>query len=293
MGVRAYGRETLASLPIDVDKNWNDRSISNVNSLQANEHITITARGANRKLYPSFNRYDSETDGWYVSKDNNDIERKFFKDDFSVDSSSQYTGHDGTSKGFYTWDTANSKLVWQVTSITHNQANIYNPITAGQYGISSVSFRCTVPNESSEQRIGLIVAKRGDVYVGAIIRRQTDGTNRFVIFMGSWEVKSSSGMIIAVDFFDGATYTITVETTSTEITGKIYREGVYVNGYTVPYAQFTNYTPPTPDEFVIGFGSWLASAKSITCEVYDLSFKPSISYADDFATDTVSMVRTS
>ncbi|MCK9327023.1 MAG: hypothetical protein M0P69_16140, partial [Bacteroidales bacterium] len=91
MGVRAYGKETLVSLPIDVDKDWGDHSISNVKSLQANEHITITARGANRNLHPSLNRYDSETDGWHISKDNNDIDRKFFKDDFSVVSADLYT----------------------------------------------------------------------------------------------------------------------------------------------------------------------------------------------------------
>ena len=127
MGVRAYGRETLASLPIDVDKNWNDRSISNVNSLQANGHITITARGANRKLYPALNRYDSETDGWYVSKDNGDIERKFFKDDFSVDSSSQYSGDVGS----FTWDTVNKRLTCDVSntilrSIVPKGSHIYN-----------------------------------------------------------------------------------------------------------------------------------------------------------------------
>jgi len=221
-----------------------------------------------------------------ISKDNGDVERKFFKDDFSVDSSDNYTGHDETSKGFYTWDTANSKLVWQVTSISSNQANIYNPITAGQYGISSVSFKCTDYDETYVQTIGLIVAKRGDVYVGAVIRRDTDGRNRFVIFMGSWEVRGDTGLTIGVDVFDGATYTITVETTPTGINGKVYREGVYVRGYTVPYAEFRMYTPPTPDEFVIGFGSQIGAAKNITCEVYDLSFKPTISYADDFSTDT-------
>ena len=179
-------------------------------------------------------------------------------------------------------------MVWQVTSITSNQANIYNPIPAGQYGIFSVSFKCTVPNKTYDQYIGLIVAKRGDIYVGAVIRRQSDGKNRFIIYMGSWGVDGNPGVDLGFDLFDGATYTITVETAPTRINGKIYREGVYVNGYTVPYTQFKYYTPPTPDEFVIGFGSWSGVAKNITCEVYDLSFKPSISYADDFSTDTVS-----
>jgi hypothetical protein len=59
-----------------------------------------------------------------------------------------------------------------------------------------------------------------------------------------------------------------------------------VNGYTALYAKFTRYTPPTPDEFVIGFGSQIGNARNITCEVYDLSFKPTISYADDFTTGT-------
>ena len=57
-------------------------------------------------LIPVGNYHNTEVDGWTVTKDNNDIERKFFKDDFSVDSTSQYTGDVGS----FTWDTANGKL---------------------------------------------------------------------------------------------------------------------------------------------------------------------------------------
>jgi hypothetical protein len=104
--------------------------------------------------------------------------------------------------------------------------------------------------------------------------------------MGDWGVDGSPGVDLGFDLFDGATYTITVETTSTGINGKVYREGVYVNGYAVPYTRFSNFTPPTPDEFVIGFGTQRNRANNITCEIYDLSFKPTISYADDFTTGT-------
>ncbi|HOI37800.1 MAG TPA: hypothetical protein PLF11_10505, partial [Bacillota bacterium] len=264
MGAYVGGKKILdlsrATIRGNVD--FNGGNLTDVGTLQG---TTIIAGAKSVVGYQNYVEADPAT--LVASKD---VERKFWKDDFSVDSSDNYTGHDGTSKGFYTWDTANSKLVWQVASITSNQANIYNPITAGQYGISSVSFKCTAHDETYNQNIGLIVAKRGDVYVGTNIRRHTNGTASFIIYMGSWIATGSSSTSLGVDVFDGATYTITVETTPTGINGKVYREGVYVNGCTAPYAEFTRFTPPTPDEFVIGFGSHVQFAKDITCEVYDL-----------------------
>ena len=268
MGVRAYGRETLASLPIDVDKNWNNRSISNVNSLQVNKHITVTARGANRKLYPALNRYDSETDGWYVSKDNGDIERKFWKDDFSVDSSNNYTGDVAS----FTWDTANSQLIstaagkiispnlfgpnYYTVSITPNALPsqgthagivLYNPST-GQHQYFGIYLS---GNGYHARTTGTILTTAG----GSVTH--TLGVPIQVVLDASNPTSATLSIICT----GGISKTRTVDLMSPGFTSGEWYVGVYTSSSTWENSTF----------------------KAFTC-------CPSISYSDDFSSDTVTGV---
>ena len=58
-------------------------------------------------LIPVGNYHNTEVDGWTVTKDNNDIERKFWKDDFSVD---RLRILDTKTSGVSIYDTANKWL---------------------------------------------------------------------------------------------------------------------------------------------------------------------------------------
>jgi len=258
MGVRAYGRETLASLPIDVDKNMNDRSLSNINSLQVNEHITITARGANRNLHPSLNRYDSETDGWYVSKDNNDIERKFFKDDFSVDSSSQYTGDVGS----FTWDTTN-KLV-KCTAPT-SRKRLYTTINEG---IGIYSTKVILTNNPGSSAVDF------QMFVG-----------RYVIYcyvsasLGTWSCHlrhvSNQSVDIAEMYISPVTEPIVITAALDSASIKLYHNGVLKATYNAGI---------DTEKGVFG----IEAGARITTSVYELTYSPPLSYADDFGTTPVS-----
>ena len=83
----ANGKGRMSTLAVDDDLDMNGRNVTNADVVSVNEHVTLV--GAQRLPGKGFR--STERNGWGVSKDNNDIERKFWKDDFSVDSSSQYT----------------------------------------------------------------------------------------------------------------------------------------------------------------------------------------------------------
>ena len=277
MGVRAYGRETLASLPIDVDKNWNDRSISNINSLQVNEHITVTARGKKRNVYPALNRYDSETDGWYISKDNNDIERKFFKDDFSVDSSSQYTG----DVADFTWDTANNL----VKTVAGSGKRLFKK-SLNFYGYREFTHWSSTQSEMTYGYLFLYPANvhNSNNYI-RIYPFPSEGTGYKNI---SCDIRvngkgiysqniSSSGMLKTDPHRFG------IEVLNNAV--KFYVDGVLKATYTGSehlsiFNQGVIYTGIRLDN----------NSTTKTAELYvtDLVDAPSISYADDFTTDTVS-----
>jgi hypothetical protein len=271
MGVRAYGRETLASLPIDVDKNWNDRSISNVNSLQANEHITVTARGANRKLYPALNRYDSETDGWYVSKDNGDVERKFWKDDFSVDSSSQYTG-DVSS---FTWDTANRQLKY--TGIHPSKGIITKEVftdgkidftfafpTAYTTGNIWLKFEIASANPSTRPMGGLVL----------YLTRTAAGNLKTAIYDYVASKAVAYGTTMPVGIGENVRVTIIKNANQFE---------VYLNGLLKISTTYSNYVPSGVGFRLYSDGGYTGDREVI---IKDFTIAPSVSYSDDFATDT-------
>jgi hypothetical protein len=259
MGVRAYGRETLASLPIDVDKNWNDRSISNVNSLQANEHITVTARGANRKLYPALNRYDSETDGWHISKDNNDIERKFFKDDCTQDNSGQYTMISGT---FPIVDT--DHYVFDATK--EFRTTVAPPQIEGVYRIAVQFVGDNVRRE--------VYIKPGED--SQLVVRKTAANDYELALnlmgVGMWTKRQSSGHF-TWDTVNPNTVELIVTTTM------VY---VYLNGVSKGYARLADYPIETTAKFQIRGNGTVAAPT----ELYEIAYLPPESYADDFTTDT-------
>ena len=98
----ANGKGRVSTLAVDDDLDMNGRNVTNADVVSVNEHVTLVGARLPGKGFRHVER-----NGWSMSKDNGDIERKFWKDDFSVDSSSQYTGDVGS----FTWDTANQKLV--------------------------------------------------------------------------------------------------------------------------------------------------------------------------------------
>ena len=81
----------VSTLAVDDNLDMHGRNVTNAGVVSVNDHVTLV--GAR---FPGKGFRHVERDGWYVSKDNNDIERKFWKDDFSVDTSSNYTLSSGT-----------------------------------------------------------------------------------------------------------------------------------------------------------------------------------------------------
>lgn len=276
MAARAYGRETIATLPIDDDKDWKNREISNVKNLGVNEHITLLARGKKRNVYPTLNRYDSETDGWYVSKDNGDVERKFFKDDFSVDSSSQYTFNASN----YTF--GDGVVVGDTTPAeSEKYFVIEDPRVAGE-SFSVVWSSPSFFEQSGSQEPGIMfrfphgiecLVYHSDVTSPDIIYR-FGRTSSYTSTLGNlilWKRVTLGDAATVVAWFKSTHRLDVVKLNSTQFS--VYMDGVLIG------------TASTTFNELCGFSiSPYRYNKSVN--IYEITSSPSISYADDFTTDT-------
>ena len=263
MAARAYGRETLASLPIDDDKDWKNREISNVKNLGVNEHITLLARGKKRNVYPALNRYDSEIDGWHISKDNDDIERKFWKDDFSVDTSSNYT----LSSGTITLEPGVLKLTEIPPSdeAGAHRLSLNQPIRSPRY----ISFTLSIdPDNTLSGKYRYVYG-----YIG--------GKLCFRIY------RDIDDVLLSVAVFRPFKEILTQYKNDTEYTFAYYEDGtlnVYMDGKLVGTS--TQQFPEGTLELRVRNND--ASGGLFEFKQITLGSSASPSYADDFATDTVS-----
>ena len=204
-----------------------------------------------------------ERNGWSMSKDNNDIERKFWKDDFSVDSSSQYTGDVGN----FTWDTANSRLTsLATTSPKYVYKSCSNP------GYISVVFSYDSAT-SSDRYLYLYANTDGSDRISILYSGNSTITNiRCVVRIGGVNVYdsvfSSAGAIT-----DEVRLSIAINSDSVVF----YKNGVAIKTYSGAYIPLVTQ---------VSLGRYSPDAG--TAIFKDFSILPSISYSDDFTSDTVS-----
>ena len=156
MGAYVGGKKILdlsrATIRGNVD--FNGGNLTDVGTLQG---TTIIAGAKSVVGYQNY--VDADPATLVVSKD---VERKFWKDDFSVDSSSQYTG----DVADFTWDTANGhitlssttpKVIWTPESRGDSKISfVYNvsalnPTT--QHNYCSLIFRAQSKDINSSYRL--------------------------------------------------------------------------------------------------------------------------------------------
>ncbi len=259
MGAYVGGKKILdlSRATIRGNADFNGGNLTNIGTLQG---TTITVGAKSVVGYQNYVEADPAT--LVVSKD---VERKFFKDDFSVDSSSQYTGDVAS----FTWDTANKKLVCTnpatTKSIETAPVNIYGcyefPLkwhtnTAG----TAVDCRINIGYVDASNYYSIYIYIASDYsYINPKINRvgttlATGGNKPYV---------------------EGAILKIVV--TSTGI--NVYYNGSLVRTYSGTIASVNGTI-----QFIAGKGH--------TTECYGITYAPSISYSDDFTTDTVSGLAT-
>jgi hypothetical protein len=192
-----------------------------------------------------------------ISKDNNDIERKFFKDDFSVDSSDNYVAgldvDDATGWGTGVLSLrvgSNANLRRNVTISTGDSIRILlEPIP---YTVQNVDF-------------GFYILDGARVVTSQYLRNASDS---LVYFYAPTFIAGGSNLY-------GTVVEIRVDVKTD------YTYDVYFNG--VLKASNTSTLAITGSRTIRVFsGNDFTSYK----KVYGISHLPSVSYADDFSTDT-------
>ncbi len=203
-----------------------------------------------------------------VTKDNGDVERKFWKDDFSMDSSSQYTGDVGS----FTWDTANRRLTitgaTTVKVLRRNETfsdgkisfsgfvSAINPSV--QHNAISCPFRSQDSTGMNEYRVFLF---------------NPVGSENSYIYLSKY-VNSTSASTIASQIVPSITSDTLVEMV---VSGSNFK--VYVNGALQIDATDTTYISGS-------YGLRVGTGSGITAYITSFTVSPSISYADNFTTDT-------
>ncbi len=276
MAARAYGRETIATLPIDDDKDWKNREISNVKNLGVNEHITLLARGKKRNVYPALNRYDSETDGWYVSKDNNDIERKFWKDDFSVDSLPFYDNVIAHSKNYFT--VSGGELVFN-TNGESVEPEIVSQFNGCNYGEYELVFKINDPEVDVRKLISIVIAVSGADYWGILFSREAGGTTTSgYLHKNNYITSGKPKVYDGININDGNYHTLRVTWTPS---GIVY----YLDGSIGDTYSPTSNNYPDISNAKIGVGSPY-TGYHCNANISSIAYRPGESYSDDFTSDT-------
>jgi len=210
-----------------------------------------------------------------ISKDNGDVERKFWKDDFSVDSSDNYTNYENCpftiSDGVLTL-TGNSysqiltvpyDMYEQTQSGTVKARLVISPkfnmvAAASYYGF------CLYLDANRYSIFGIGITKTGMVQLYSYVRSGSIGTNK--------SVNTSA------TYTGSETYTIDFEfsRTNVKITNVDFGTPISFN------------TPIAPGAYTesVNFGIGVTSPGIAGTTISNITIAPSISYADDFATDT-------
>lgn len=204
-----------------------------------------------------------------ISKDNGDVERKFIKDPLDVDSSDMWLG---TQTGF-AW--TGSMLSWDGPT----RANIFRSDSGS---IQDKKIECEVRPDSIDSvgYIGVVVGDTAsDEGYRIAVRCPATGVRKLYIHKnyGGAIVGTSSADIPEADFAIGTWYYMTVTiTTAGVITATIICNGV-------------TYTATGTDTTVTERYCGVQGDGVINnCSFRNFTVSPSISYADDFTTDTVS-----
>jgi uncharacterized protein YneR len=197
-----------------------------------------------------------------ISKDNGDVERKFWKDDFSVDSSSQYTGDVAS----YIWDTTNCRVAsLSSNSFKYLKRAVTNPrfvSVVGQYDAGSENDRYYYINVKLDETSYIHVAVSGN---------STTSTYRAYI-RESGVVTLDKGFALGIPISTAVRIDIAIESDNV----KFYANGSLL--YT--HSSGISFEPTLVEVYRY-------SPDGGTVYFKDLTVLPSISYADDFATDTV------
>lgn len=209
-------------------------------------------------VYTHTNEYNAQQDGFYITKDNDDVERKFWKDDFSVDSSSQYTGDVAS----FTWDTANSRL--EIANVGQRTLAVNN---CQSLAPTKISFVISVPSETDGQN-GVYFTTNGVQYICQF----STSDRRLYLYQGVTSLRYTP------QFPEGWDASIPVIGVITLNPSSIVMDA-YVEG--VKYS--TTYGATTTGASDLGIFTYNPTS---TCYFHDLTVSPSISYADEFSTDT-------
>jgi len=201
-----------------------------------------------------------------ISKDNGDIERKFFKDDFSVDSSENYTVANG-----FVWDTTNRELTYTGGS-AYARTIHKTPVSDSALGAKiSFSLKC---DSVSGYRGGVVIGYKGTTIYTLNVHTEESRVNMF-IREGTQPLNYVSRLnsLITHDT-NYHKYELIINPDGT-------CEGWFdgVKGFSMPFVL------PTGINLTPGFVTDAAPGKVICWK--DVSYAPSISYADDFSTNTV------
>ncbi len=193
-----------------------------------------------------------------VTKDNGDVERKFWKDDFSVDSSSQYTGDVAS----FTWDTANSRL--EIANVGQRTLAVNN---CQSLASTKISFVISVPSGTDGQN-GVNFTTNGVQYTCRFITV----SRRLYLYQGGSSLVFTSQFPEGWDASIPVIGVITLNPSSIDI-------DAYVEG--VKYS--ASYGATTTGASDLGIFAYNPTS---TGYFHDLTAYPSVSYADDFASDT-------
>lgn len=207
-------------------------------------------------LIPVGNYHNTEVDGWTVTKDNNDIERKFWKDDFSVDSSSQYTGDVASYTGWGTGEITTTGGV-KIASTDEFGDGVYSvvlKITSSAYALRYAFMRICCEGS------------RGGYYVGFYLNQGIVSLVQIFKYSPEYTVVGSVPASIVIDQY----YRVDLIKIGSSL-------ALYVDGVLKISATDTDYNSGN-------IGVYNANADAVFSE---LTYAPSISYSDDFTADTV------
>lgn len=256
----------VSTLAVDDNLDMNGRNVTNADVVSVNEHVTLVGARLPGKGFRHVER-----DGWSMSKDNGDVERKFWKDDFSVDSSSQYTGDVAN----FTWDTANKEIMFN-TGNTHSSIRTAAPLSQTAYG-SKISFSMKRNNIDGGYQGGIVIGRTASTFYTLYLVYYQGQTQLFL--------RRSYNPVDTVCHWGNRI--LANDTDYHKVDVIIDNQGL-ISGY-IDGVKSTNIVQkvllPRDCNLQPGIVRY-TSITSKTIWIKDFSVSPTISYADDFSTDT-------
>jgi hypothetical protein len=203
-----------------------------------------------------------------ISKDNNDIERKFWKDDFSVDSSSQYEFADG-STNFVQWSWIDNTLEYSGPRVENIRMKHILPSRDGMY---SITVEPTAEPSSVAPEIGILLGN-SNLTSGIFYGVRKDGDRWYILAREYVNNVPKDGSVLYTSIQNpvGSSHELKVIVSGSSYS--FYYDGILKSSI--------SWTPidPIPRIGIRGH--------TVPTKVHSLTYSPSISYSDDFTTDTV------